>query len=129
MGRSRLEKKLSYYFNYPQGSADAAALAVADHWEGFEWVTGPVMVFWKRPGVGAMQVWAVSVAEGKGVIGHALAHRGIEPKEREWRTAVVTNRRFGKVATVRATSVAARAGSSGNPNTVILDLGAQSNET
>jgi hypothetical protein len=79
------------------------------------------MVFWKGPGIGSLQVWAINEDEGKGVIRHALAHMGADEDDGEWRVAIVSNPRFGRVSTVRATMVSARSGSSGKPHAVILD--------
>lgn len=120
MPRTRKDKVFSYRLSMAGGEV-ATAESMAEWWDGFEWVTGPVMVLWKAPGVGQFQVWAVSVEEGQGVIEHALAHMGVDPAVGKWRTAVVTNPRFGKVYTVRATAVSCRDGSSGHATGVILD--------
>lgn len=120
MARSRKVKTFSYRLSLA-GGVGATAEALAEWWDGFEWVTGPVMVLWKGQNVGQLQVWAVSEEEGRGVIEHALAHMGVSPDVGKWRTAVVTNPRFGKVYTVRATAVTCRDGSSGAPTGIILD--------
>lgn len=120
MPRSRKVKTFSYRLSLAAGET-AVAESLAEWWDGFEWVTGPVMVFWKAQDVGKFQVWAVSESEGRGVIAHALAHMGVDPSVGTWRTAVVTNPRFGKVYTVRATAVSCRNGSAGPPTAVILD--------
>jgi hypothetical protein len=122
MPRTKLEKVFSYHLTSGAQDSDAAARSVADWWEGFEFVTGPVMVFWKLDGVGTFEVWAVSEGEGKGVIGYALAHMGVNPELGEWRSAHVTNKRFGKSVTVRASKVSTRSGSSGPAHTVYLDV-------
>lgn len=111
--RMFLEKKLSYRLNYNAGSEAAVADAMAEHWTGFEWVSGPVIVSWKSDTYGQVQVWAVSEEEGKGVIQHALAHMGADEEEGTYLVGMSSNPRFGKVATVRATFVHARSTSSG----------------
>lgn len=120
MPRSRKVKTFSYRLSLA-GGEEAVAESLAEWWDGFEWVTGPVMVLWKAPNVGQLQVWAVSEGEGRGVIEHALTHMGVSSDIGTWRSAVVTNPRFGKVYTVRATAVSCRNGSSGPPTAVILD--------
>jgi hypothetical protein len=111
--RMFLEKKLSYRLNYEPGSEALVADAMAEHWNGFEWVSGPVIVTWKSDTHGQVQVWAVSEEEGKGVIQHALAHMGADEDAGTYLVGVSSNPRFGKVATVRATFVQARTGASG----------------
>lgn len=114
MARGRyLEKKLSYRLNYNAGSEAAVADAMAEHWAGFTWVSGPVIVGWKSHTHGHIQVWAVSEEEGKGVIQHALAHMGVTEEAGTYLVGMSGNPRFGKVATVRATFVHARSSSSG----------------
>lgn len=121
MGRSRKVKTFSYRLPLSKETEDATVLETADWWEGFEYVTGPVMVFWKHPKIGAFQVWAITEGEGKSVIGYALAHMNVDPAKGKWRVAHVTNPRYGKSFTVRATAVSCRASASGPPATVILD--------
>lgn len=121
MARSRKVKVFSYRLDVAGQGEEETALSMAEWWAGFEWVTGPVMVFWKGAGVGQFQVWAVSEEEGRGVIEHALSHMGVSPDVGQWRSAVVSNPRFGKSYTVRATAVSCRNGSSGPPSTVVLD--------
>jgi hypothetical protein len=113
MARGPLEKKLSYRLPVNAGNEDATLASMAAHWEGFEWVSGPVMVFWTSKQWGEVQVWAISELEGRGVIEHALAHMGAPQDAGTWRTATVSNPRFGRVGTVRATIVSARSGSGG----------------
>lgn len=113
MARGPLEKKLSYRLPVTAGNEDATLASMAAHWEGFEWVSGPVVVTWKSETYGSVQVWAVSETEGMGVVEHALAHMGAAAEDGEWRVGTVSNLRFGKIATVRATIVSARSGSHG----------------
>jgi len=121
MPRMRLEKVFSYFVEDVKLDPAAAAREVADWWAGFEFVSGPVMTFWKLDGVATLEVWAISEAEGKGVIAHALAHMGLDPDLGEFRSTHVKNKRFGKTATMRVSQVSARDGSSGKPYAVILD--------
>jgi hypothetical protein len=121
MPRSRIEKIFSYHMPSVAADPDAAALSTADWWEGFEFVTGPVMTFWKLEGVGTLEVWAITAEEGRGVIAHALEAMGVEPSRGEWRSTHVKNPRFGKSVTVRASMVSTRSSSSGKPRAVILD--------
>ena len=121
MPRQRLEKVFSYFLEDVVLNPDAAALDLADWWAGFEFVTGPVMTFWKLDGVATLEVWAISEAEGKGVIAHALAHMGLDPDLGEFRSTHVKNKRFGRSVTVRASMVSARPSSSGKAHAVIVD--------
>lgn len=116
--RPTVTKSFSYRLPVDKATEAAVAQSVADHWNAFEWVTGPVMVFWKSEQFGEVQVWAISEAEGRGVIEHAMAHMGAIDTDGVWVVRTVTNPRFGRVATVRATSASARAGSSGKAPTV-----------
>lgn len=111
--RMYLEKKLSYRLNYNAGTEAQVADAMAEHWAGFEWVTGPVIVSWKSDTYGQIQVWGVSEEEAKGVIQHALVHIGALEDDGTYLVGMSSNPRFGKVATVRATFVHARSSSSG----------------
>ena len=121
MARGPLEKKLSYRLPVTPGNEDATLASMAAHWEGFEWIAGPVMVFWTSSQHGEVQVWAISEEEGRGVIEHALTHMGADPEAGTWRTATVSNPRFGRVGTVRATIVSARSGSGGVAPHRVLD--------
>jgi hypothetical protein len=121
MGRSRRIKVFSYRIDLTQTSTEDKAKEIADWWDGFEFVTGPVMVFWKGPGIGQLQVWAISESEGRGVIEHALAHMGADPSLGKWRTAYVDNDRYGQTYTARVSSVSCRQGPSGPATTVITD--------
>jgi hypothetical protein len=120
MSRQPLEKKLSYRLPVTPETEDAVLLSMQEHWEGFEWVSGPVVVRWDHPDHGQVQVWAVTEEEGRGVVEHALAHMGVNEAVGTWRIASVTNPRFGRVATVRAAIVSARAGSSGAAPHIVL---------
>lgn len=113
MARGPLEKKLSYRLPVTSGNESATLASMAAHWEGFEWVSGPIVVTWKSEEYGTVQVWAVSEEEGIGVIEHALIHMGAQANKGEWRIGSVSNPRFGRIATVRATIVSARSGPHG----------------
>lgn len=116
--RQTVRKKLSYRLPVDAGNEEAIAQEVADLWEGFEWVTGPVMVAWVSKQFGTVQVWAISEEEGRGVIEHAMGHMGARDEDGVWRVHMVTNSRYGRVATVRATCASARSGASGRAPTV-----------
>ena len=49
-----------------------------DHWKGFVWSAGPVIVSHKGGWWGTPQVWASSESEGKRVIQHAATEAGID---------------------------------------------------
>lgn len=117
----RLEKKLSYRLNIPPGQEDQVLLSVAEHWDGFTWEAGREIVAWVSDTHGTIQVWAITQAEGQGVIEHALAHMQVSPDDGEWVFTTSKNPRFGKVGTVRATIAAVRSGSDGpSPHTYLL---------
>lgn len=116
--RPNVRKELSYRLPVDKDTEVAVAQSVADHWNGFEWIAGPVIVAWVSKQYGTVQVWAISEAEGRGVVEHAMAHMGAIDTDGIWRVATVTNPRFGRVTTVRATSASARATSSGKAPTI-----------
>lgn len=121
MARGPLEKKLSYRLPVQPGNEEATLESMAAHWQGFEWVSGPVVVTWSSEQWGTVQVWAVSEAEGMGVVEHALTHMGADPDKGDWRYGHVSNPRFGRVGTIRATIVSARSGSHGTAPYKVLD--------
>ena len=120
MSKQPIEKKLSYRLPVTPETEDAVLLSMQEHWEGFEWVSGPVIVGWDHPEHGQIQVWAVSEEEGRGVVEHALAHMGVSEAAGTWRIATVSNPRFGRVGTVRAAIVSARSGASGAAPHIVL---------
>ena len=113
MGRRALEKKLSYRLPVDSMGEAAALASMRDHWSGFIWQTGPVVVKWLSDDWPQIEVWAISEAEGKRVAIHALAHMGAQASQGEWQVSTVTSPRFGRVATVRAMVVSARNGPHG----------------
>jgi hypothetical protein len=123
--RRALEKKLSYRLPVGQLGEVAALQSMHDHWKGFTWTTGPVVVKWLSDIWPQVQVWASSEAEGRRVVTHALNHMGAEVADGEWQYATVTDTRYGRITTVRATVVSARNGPHGvAPKRWILGSGA-----
>jgi len=123
--RRALEKKLSYSLPVAQMGEVAALQTMHDHWAGFTWQTGPVIVGWNADSWPQVQVWASSEAEGKRVVRHALAHMEAPEADGEWQTAVVSDNRYGRITTVRASVVSARNGPHGvAPKRWILGPGA-----
>ncbi len=102
-----------------------------EHWRGFAWQAGPVVVTYEDIRWGKVQVWASSKAEGQRVIGHAAAIAGIVLVKEGWSVHVAQNPRYGRTGTMvprpllnGAISVTMRPGSSGRPEVVApgLDL-------
>lgn len=94
----RLVKKLGY--RDLSGSSQEAHI---EHWRGFSWTAGPVMVIsqglpWGRP-----QVWAVSEAEGRRVLAHAAAIAGVDLSAPESLIVarVIPDPRYGEVLAMR----------------------------
>jgi hypothetical protein len=98
----------------------------AEHWQGFRFLAGPVIVSavgsW-----GEVQVWAASEAEGRRVIRHAASAGGWDPDTEagaEWLVSEVSDSRYGRVALVevldtsQGLSVSKRDGPSGPPDLV-----------
>ena len=101
----------------------ASQTAHANHWEGFEFDAGRVIVASVGPW-GTLQVWAKTEAEGKRVIRHAAAIAGLEvdnPTVGEWVVTTAKEGRNGqegryRVATVwDLPAVTKRIGPSGPP--------------
>lgn len=93
--RPRLQKRLTY-----RDRTGASQAEHAEHWRGFTWSAGPVIVAaigsW-----GTVQVWASSEAEGKRVIRHAAAIAGFDPdgeQGAEWIVTVSSGGRNGRSA-------------------------------
>jgi hypothetical protein len=111
--RTVLEKKLSYRLPVDEMGESAALLAMQDHWRDFTWETGPVVVKWLSASWPQVQVWASSEAEGRRVVRHALSHMQAPETAGEWQYATVTDSRYGRITSVRATIVSARHGPHG----------------
>ena len=93
---SRLVKRFRYRSNSP---GDVGLLA--QHWAGFSWNTGPVIVKHTGSALGSPQVWASSVDEGKRVIQHAGGEAGIDPNQTgEWSISSSNSPRYGVQRTV-----------------------------
>jgi hypothetical protein len=92
MGIPRLNrrKRLTY-----RDLGGASREAHQEHWRGFTFEAGPVMVayvgYWGRP-----QVWAASEAEGRRVIEHACAIAGIPTTGAEVGEWIVTTAKAGR---------------------------------
>jgi len=93
---SRLVKRFRYRSNTP---GDVRLLA--QHWAGFSWNTGPVIVRHTGSALGTPQVWASSVDEGKRVIFHAGREAGVDPYQTgKWAIGGTNSPRYGVQRTV-----------------------------
>lgn len=121
MGQSRLRKQLSY-----RDLLGHTLETHTDHWRGFVWEAGPVVVTHEGARWGRVQIWAASAAEGKRVIRHAGEIAGIDPDaEGGWHVHMAQNPRYGRTGTMvpkplrnGAISVTMRPGSDGLPEVV-----------
>jgi len=96
-GKSRLRKRLRYRSKSGIGSD-----ALVTWWKDFTWAAGPVCVQHYGSSLGAPQVWAASINEGKRVIRHAAGEAGVDPDQvGEWRVSGSDNPRFGVPGTMR----------------------------
>ena len=111
--------------------AEVTLEQATEHWRGFEWEAGPVIVTNEGHPWGKPQVWAASAEEGKRVIRHAGALAGVDPDAYpgRWSIATSTNPRFGKTGTMApkilkggAISVTMRDGPSALPDVLVPDL-------
>lgn len=122
MGDKPLRKVLSYR------DQDGHTLEThTEHWRGFTWEAGPVVVTHEGADWGKIQVWAATAEEGKRVIRHAGLVAGVDPDEKgEWYVHSVSNSRYGKSGTMAprplgkgAISVTMRSGPNGLPEVVV----------
>ena len=96
-GKRRLDKRLRYR---SQSGTDLGGLI--DHWSGFTWQAGPVIVEHIDGPWGSVQVWASSIDEGKRVIRHAAGEAGFDPDQAgRWTVSGSTNSRYGLPGTMR----------------------------
>ena len=116
-GKSRLRKRFKYR---SQSGLDLGA--VVDHWRDFTWQAGPITVSHFGSALGAPQVWAASIDEGKRVIRHAGGEAGIDPDQvGKWAIGGSDNARYGVSDTMRVDTtggyywITARDGSNGRP--------------
>lgn len=107
-----LRKKFSYRLPVVEGNEAATVNSMAAVWDGVTWRTGPVIVAWVSPTYGTCQIWAESEAEGRRIIGMAIEHMGADERDGDWIVTESTSATKGRTATVRATVVSARTGSS-----------------
>lgn len=102
-----------------------------DHWRGFTWEAGPVVVTHAGARWGRLQVWAATADEGKRVIRHAGELAGVDPDaEGEWFVHLAQNPRYGRTGTMApkplfggAISVTMRPGPAGRPEVVVPAVG------
>ena len=96
-----------------------------DHWRGFVWQTGPVIVTSRGAAWGVVQVWASTSDEGRRVINHAAAAASVSlgVPEHKWEITSPKDPRYGREATVYPVKfdatglvmVSKRDGASGSP--------------
>jgi hypothetical protein len=116
-----LSKVLRYHLPLAVTDSEAAMQSMAEHWRGFTWRCGPVIVRWVSDNWPEVQVWVESEAEGRRVIAHALDHMGALAQDGEWYISLVSNKRNGKIGTVTPTMASARPTSNGiTPHLPIL---------
>lgn len=116
-----LHKVLRYYLPLANTDPAAAMRSMVEHWSGFSWRSGPVVVRWVRDDLPTLSVWAENEAEGRRVIEHCLSHIGTQSEGGEWFVSFVENKRNGVIATVRATMASARPSGKGvTPHLPIL---------
>lgn len=75
-GERPIRKQLRYRSKSTEGLG-----AITQHWTGFTWTSGPVIVQHADAWWGTPQVWAASEDEGKRVIRHAGREAGIDPDQ------------------------------------------------
>lgn len=117
--REKIQKVFSY-----RDPSDTPEADHVEHWRGFSWRTGPVVVSHTGGLWGRTTVWAETEAEGRRVIGHAAAIAGVDLATGSWKTHMRVNPRYGRVGTVwpvrweggNDIAVSKRAGPSGIPH-------------
>ncbi len=116
-GKSCLRKRFRY-----RSMSGIGLDAIVDHWAGFGYQSGPVVVIHKGGSWGTPQVWAASVAEGKRVIRHAAGEAGFDPDSvGEWVISGSSSPRYGVNATMKVNQsggyywITARDGSNNRP--------------
>lgn len=122
MGTKPLRKVLSY-----RDQNGHTLETHTEHWRGFTWQAGPIVVSHEGASWGKLQVWASTAEEGKRVIRHAGEIAGVDPDtEGEWFIHTVQNTRYGRPGTMApkhlgsgAISVTMRSGPSGLPEVVV----------
>lgn len=101
-----------------------------EHWRGFEWDAGPVIVVNKGHPWGVPKVWAASADEGKRVIRHAGVLAGVDPDAYpgKWVIRTCSHPRYGKTGRMApkilaggAISVTMRDGPDGLPDVLVPD--------
>jgi hypothetical protein len=122
MGDKPLRKVLSY-----RDQSGQTLETHTEHWRGFTWEAGPIVVTHQGAAWGRVQVWAATAEEGKRVVRHAAEVSGVDPDaDGEWYIHSSTASRYGKSGTMApkpmgkgAISVTMRAGSAGLPEYVV----------
>jgi len=96
-GKSRLVKRFRY-----RSSSGVGLDGLVDHWKDFTWSAGPICVQHRDTQLGAPQVWAASIDEGKRVIRHAATEAGVDPDTTgRWEVSGSDNPRYGVPGTMR----------------------------
>ena len=122
MGSKPLRKTLSY-----RDQSGQTLETHTEHWRGFTWQAGPIVVTHQGAAWGRVQVWAATAEEGKRVIRHAGEVAGVDPDaEGEWYIHAAVNSRYGKTGLMApkelgkgAISVTMRASSNGLPEVAV----------
>lgn len=97
VGKSRLIKRMRYRSQSGLGLGE-----IVDHWAGFTWTSGPIVVKHRDSWWGQPQVWASSIDEGKRVIRHAAGEAGLDPDQvGRWEVGGSRNPRYGMPGTMR----------------------------
>ena len=116
-GKRRLDKRLRYRSQSSLGLGE-----VVDHWAGFAWQAGPVLVKHVGAWWGTPRVWASSSDEGKRVLRHAAGEAGFDPDQiGRWEISGSGNPRLGAPGTMRVNTkggyywITARDGSDERP--------------
>ena len=120
-GDGRVAKRFRY-----RSSSGLGLEAVVDHWRGFVWSAGPVVVKHADAPWGTPQVWAASIDEGKRVLRHAAGESGFDPDQvGRWVVGGSNNPRYGVPGTMRVNTsggywwITARDGASERPQVVL----------
>lgn len=122
MAHYPLVKKFSY-----RDQAGHTLETHTEHWRGFTWQAGPVVVKHEGAAWGRLEVWAATAEEGKRVIRHAGEIAGVDPDTQgEWHVHLVQNSRYGRTGTMAprplrngALAITMRSGSDGLPEVAI----------
>lgn len=116
-GKRRLDKRLRY-----RSQSSIGLAGVVEHWAGFTWSAGPVIVKHTGAWWGSPRVWAATVDEGKRVLRHAAGEAGLDPDQAgRWEISGISDPRRGAPGTMRVNTkggyywITARDGSDERP--------------